>query len=164
MNYDYKIINTDPTLAFVKRAVLYVAILTITVSLALIVLFILFERYLLLIVPGVLIFSSAFAMFLIGKSVSAFTYRFGKDGLSVSDGRKSANFSYDGLTIERNAENSDFFNKSIVKLSFIKNRIVVKNAVNDNTFSTKNYVVTYQDVTYIMTLDDYALATIGGNL
>ena len=164
MNYDYKIINTDPTLAFVKRAVLYVAILTITVSLALIVLFILFERYLLLIVPGVLIFSSAFAMFLIGESVSAFTYRFGKDGLSVSDGRKSANFSYDDLTIERNAENSDFFNKSIVKLSFIKNRIVLKNAVNDNTFSTKNYVVTYQDVTYIMTLDDYALATIGGNL
>ena len=164
MNYDYKIINTDPTLAFVKRAVLYVAILTITVSLALIVLFILFERYLLLIVPGVLILSSAFAMFLIGKSVSAFTYRFGKDGLSVSDGRKSANFSYDGLTIERNAENSDFFNKNIVKLSFIKNRIVLKNAVNDNTFSTKNYVVTYQGVTYIMTLDDYALATIGGNL
>lgn len=164
MNYDYKIINTDPTLAFVKRAVLYVAILTITVSLALIVLFILFERYLLLIVPGVLILSSAFAMFLIGKSVSAFTYRFGKDGLSVSDGRKSINFSYDDLTIERNAENSDFFNKSIVKLSFIKNRIVLKTAVNDNTFSTKNYVVTYQDVTYIMTLDDYALATIGGNL
>ena len=43
MNYDYKIINTDPTTAFVKRSLLYVAILTVTVSLALIILFVLFE-------------------------------------------------------------------------------------------------------------------------
>ena len=164
MNYDYKIINTDPTLAFVKRAVLYVAILTITVSLALLVLFILFERYLMLIVPGALILSSALAMFLIGKSVASFDYQFKKDSLSVSDGRKTVSFSYDGLAIEKNAENSDFFDKSIIKLTFIKNRIVLKNTVNNNTFSTKNYLVTYQNVTYILTLDDYALAVIGGEL
>lgn len=164
MNYDYKIINTDPTLAFVKRAVLYLAILTITVSLALIVLFILFERYLMLIAPGVLILLSAFAMFLIGKSVAGFDYHFGNDGFSVSDGRKTFNFSYDDLVVEKNAESSDFLNKSIVKLSFIKNRIVLKNSVNDNTVSTKNYLATYQNVAYILTLDDYALATIGGEL
>ena len=68
MNYDYKVLNTDSTYAFVKRVLLYIAILMMTIALALVVLFILFERYLGLIAPGVMILASALTMFLIGRS------------------------------------------------------------------------------------------------
>ena len=162
MNYDYKIINTDPTTAFVKRSLLYVAILTVTVSLALIILFVLFERYLMLIVPGALILLSALAMFLIGRQAGVIEYHFTNDALEVVFGRDIKKFTLSDLTVERNAENSDFFDKTITKLSFIKNRIVFKNAINDNTVTVKNRVITDQTERFIVALDDYALALLGG--
>lgn len=162
MNYDYKVLNIDPTFAFAKRSLLYIAILMITISLALIVLFVLFERYLGLIAPGVMIFASALTMFFIGRSVSSFEYRFGKDALTVSEGRSEVQFAYKDIVVERNAEISDFFNKNIIKLSFIKNRIVLKNALNDNSYTPQNVIISHQNNTYVLTLDDYALALIKG--
>ena len=162
MNYDYKIINTDPTIAFVKRAVLYVAILMLTIALALVVLFVLFERYLGLIAPGVMILASALTMIFVGRSAGSADYHFANDRLTVSFGRSNVEFLYENTTVEKNAENSDFFDKNIIKLSFINNRIVLKNTINDNSYTPQNKVVTYQDMTYILALDDYALALIGG--
>ena len=34
--------------------------------------------------------------------------------------------------------------------------------INDNSYTPQNKVVTYQNMTYILALDDYALALIGG--
>ena len=163
MNYDYKVLNTDPTIAFAKRSLLYIAILMITISIALIVLFVLFERYLGLVAPGIMIFASALTMFFIGRNVSVVEYHFAKDRFTVSYGRLQTEFLYENVLVERNAENSDFFDKNIIKLSFIKNRIILKNALNDNSYTPQNKVVTYQNEVYILTLDDYALALIGGS-
>ena len=162
MNYDYKVLNTDSTYAFVKRVLLYIAILMMTIALALVVLFILFERYLGLIAPGVMILASALTMFLIGRSVSSFTYRFEKDALTVSDGRFEVKLPYKEISVERNAEKSDFFDKNIIKLSFIENRIILKNTLNDNSYTPQNMIINHQNRTYVLTLDDYSIALIGG--
>ena len=162
MSYDYKIINIDPTRAFVKRALLYVAILAMTVSLALIILFILFERYLGLIAPGVLILLSVLTIFLIGKSSSVVEYHFTDSALIVQSGRSPERFLLSDISVLKTAENSDFFNKDYSKYSYIHHRIILKNTTNDNSFSIKNYIVTIKNVICIMALDDYALALIGG--
>lgn len=162
MNYAYKIINTDPTLAFVKRVLLYLAILTITVSLALIVLFILFERYLSLIAPVVLISASIVTMILVGRRGSVCEYTLSDNTLKVGVDGKEFVFELSKMSISKNAENSDFIDKNILKLSFIKNRIVLKNVVNNNTSSVKNYVFTYENKQYIAAFDDYTIALIKG--
>ena len=162
MNYGYKIINTDPTLAFVKRVLLYLAILTITVSLALIVLFILFERYLSLIAPVVLILASIVTMILVGGRGSVCEYTLSDNALKVVVDGKEFVFELSKMSISKNAENSDFIDKNILKLSFIKNRIVLKNVVNNNTLSVKNYVFTYENKQYIAAFDDYTIALIKG--
>ena len=66
------------------------------------------------------------------------------------------------MSISKNAEKSDFIDKNILKLSFIKNRIVLKNVVNNNTLSAKNYVFTYENKQYIAAFDDYTIALIKG--
>ena len=121
MNYAYKIINTDPTLAFVKRVLLYLAILTITVSLALIILFILFERYLSLIAPVVLISASIVTMILVGGRGSVCEYTLSDNALKVGVDGKEFVFELSKMSISKNAEKSDFIDKNILKFSFIKN-------------------------------------------
>ena len=116
-----------------------------------------------LVAPGIMIFASALTMFFIGRNVSVVEYHFAKDRFTVSYGRLQTEFLYENVLVERNAENSDFFDKNIIKLSFIKNRIVLKNALNNNSYTPQNKVVTYQNEAYILTLDDYALALIGGS-
>ena len=162
MNYEYKVINVDSTKAFIKRAILYVAILLITISLALIVLFILFERYLSLLIPGGLILLSAATVFLLGRRASTFEYSYTNKALRVTGGRKEVCFDLSKLQIIKSAENSEFSIKNIIKLSFIKNKIVFKTAINDNNFSVKNYTFIYDNQKYIAAFDDYALALIEG--
>ncbi len=162
MNYDYKIINTDPTLAFVKRVLLYVCILSITVSLALVVLFVLFERYLMLILPGVWITAAVLTMLLLGKKASYFDYHFTETGLDVTGGNHTFHFAISDLTVLKNSENSDFLQKDITVLTFLKNRIAIKNSANDNTQANINRLVKVNDKTYLLALDDFALALIGG--
>ena len=115
-----------------------------------------------MIAPGVMILASALTMFLIGRSVSSFTYRFEKDALTVSDGRSEVKLPYKEISVERNAEKSDFFDKNIIKLSFIKNRIILKNTLNDNSYTPQNMIINHQNRTYVLTLDDYAIALIKG--
>ena len=162
MNYEYKIINVDPSAAFIKRMILYIAILTITVSLALVVLFILFERYLSLLIPGVLLLLSIGTMFLIGTKVAIYEYVFTDRTLDISSGREKHSFSLEKIECVKNAEQSDFFDKKIIKLSFVKNRIVVKNALIDNTLSVDNRLLRYDDKVYLVAFDDYSLAIIKG--
>ena len=162
MNYDYKIINTDPTLAFIKRMLLYISILSITVALALIVLFILFERYLMLLLPGGIILLAGSIVFLLAKKVTIIEYHFTDRSLRIIKGRKIFDFTLSEVTIERNAENSDFFKKDIVILSFIKNRIVLKLELNDNTYVVSQQVIRYGESEYLIALDDYAFSRIKG--
>ena len=162
MNYEYKIVNIDPNTAFIKRVVLYIAILTITVSLALIVLFILFERYLSLVIPGALILASIGTMLLVGSKVAVYEYTFTDRLLTVSVGREKFSFDLEMIVPDKNAEKSDFLNKKIIKMSFINNRIVVKNTLNDNTFSAENFLFYYDDKLYLAAFDNYALAIIKG--
>ena len=158
MSYDYKIINSDPTTAFVKRVMLYVSILTITVSLALIVLFILFERYLMLLIPGGMILAAIMIMVFIAKVASVVEYHFADHRLTILKKGKEYVFILSDVSFVKNAEKSDFFDKSITILSFIKNKIVVRNAVNDNNFSLNQQVIAYQNERYLIAFDDYGLS------
>ena len=161
MNYDYKIINTDPTIAFVKRMLLYIAILCVTISLALIILFILFEKYIMLILPGGMILISVLLMLGIARKTSFYTYHFSNIDLKIIGGRSEIILPLCNLIIEKNAETSDFFDKSIIKLSFIKNRIILRSII-DHDVSIKNVLIYYNDKRYIVALDDYAHAIILG--
>ena len=162
MSYDYKIINVDPSLAFIRRVLLYVALLIGTVALALLVLFILFERYLMLIIPAVMIALAILIFFLTSKRTTIYVYSFTENSLSVTFGRHDRAFILKNVILERNAEKSDFIDKSIVKFSFIKRRIALKNAVNDNTANALDYIISYENKSYLVTLDDYALAIVKG--
>ena len=162
MNYDYKIINTDPTLAFVKRVLLYVCILSVTVSLALVVLFILFERYLMLILPGAWIAAAVLTIVLLGKKASFYDYHFTDNSLEVTGAKTQCHFLLSEITVQRNSDNSDFFQKDVVILTFPKNRIVIKNSTNDNSTTNINRLVTVNGKSYLLALDDFALAMIGG--
>ena len=162
MSYDYKIINVDPSLAFIRRVLLYVALLIGTVALALLVLFILFERYLMLILPAVMIALAILIFFLTSTRTTIYVYSITENSLSVSGGRHDRAFILKNVILERNAEKSDFIDKSIVKFSFIKRRIALKNAVNDNTANAVDYIISYETKRYLVTLDDYALAIVKG--
>lgn len=161
MNYDYKVLNTDPTLAFVKRAALYVAILSLTIALALIVLFVLFERYLMLIMPGAMILFFVIVCFLVGRSPSYFSYHFTDKMIEIAaNGRQIASFFIKDIIVEKNADNSDFFKKNIVKYTFSSNRIIVKTATNNNNSGAQPMLCAIGEKYYVLALDDYALSII----
>ena len=162
MNYDYKIVNTDASQAFARRVLLYLAILTLTVSLALVVLFLLFERYLMLLIPGALILASLLTMLLVGKRATFYSYHYEEDVVCVENGRQKHFLPIEKIEIVKNAENSDFFNKTITALAFIKNRIILKTTINDNNFAIQNVMISCSGKTYIVALDDYAISLIKG--
>lgn len=164
MNYDYKVINTDPTVAFIKRAALYVAILFLTMALALILLFILFERYLMLLMPGGMILFFVIVCVLVGRSPSYFSYHFTDRKVEIStNGKLVATCDLKDLEIEKKAESADFSIKATKKYTFTSNRIVVKTAQNDAPVSVKAYLVKKDDgQSVIMAFDDYALSLLRG--
>ena len=82
--------------------------------------------------------------------------------LKVEGDGKEYLFDLSKVSMSKNAENSDFIDKNIIKLSFIKNRIVLKNVINNNTLSVANYLFTYENKQYIAAFDDYAIALIKG--
>lgn len=163
MSYDYKIINTDPNLAFVKRAVLYLAILSLTVGLALVVLFLLFERYLMLILPGIMILFFALTCFFVGRSPAAYSYHFTEKYLELEgNGRATLKIALEDIKVEKNAEFSDFSQKKNIKYTFWKNRIIVKNNTNENSFSVKSVFALVRNERYLLALDDYARTLVRG--
>ena len=163
MNYDYKIINTDPTTAFIKRVVLYIAILSITISLALVVLYILFERYLMLIVPGVLIAFSVLVFFVIGRMKSNVHYHFTNKELQIQEGRKTIAYAFEDLKVVREAENSDFADKSLRFHTFLHRKMIVRDLCCGEDVPCKAFLVSHKGEKMILSLDDYALALIGGD-
>ena len=161
--YDYKVINTDGSFAALRRSILYVAILLSVIATALVVLFILFELYLNLIICAVIYLICFTVAFLMGKRTLEFAYSFTDSSLTIrSKNGKSDVFLLNNLTLIKNAENSDFLSKSIIKKSFIKNRIIVKNALNKDSLDVKSFVVGYENESYIMTFDDYSLTFFKG--
>ena len=163
MNYDYTIIDVDPNKSFVKRALLYLAMLLSIVALALVILLILFERYLLLFLPAGMILVAAAIWFLVGKRVNSFRYHFTDKELKVSsDNRLLLSIELNGLLMEKLSDKSAFFNKDIIKLAFAKSRIVLKENLNDNNSSIVFAVLTVDSKKYLLGFDEYAIALVGG--
>lgn len=163
MNYDYRVLNTNRSLAFSKRAILYLAILMTTIAFALIVLFILFEKYRMLFLPAGILLISALIGGLVGRNPSVFSYHFAENELTIEgNGRRVALICLADVEILKNAEKSDFLNKKIIKFTFIENRIVLKNAVNYNSIPVQSFLVKAQNKQYILGLDEYALSLIRG--
>lgn len=161
MNYDYKVINTNSGLAFAKRALLYTAILSSTVALALVVLFILFERYLFLILPGCMILYTVITFVLTGRSPGVYLYHFAPDALKIEGkGAKNVVLSYKKIAIIKNAEKSEFLDKNIIKYAFSECRIILKNTVNNSL--THVYLITYDEKRYLIALDEYAETILRG--
>ena len=163
MNYDYKIINVNANAAFVKRTILYVAILLAIIALALIILDILFEKYLLLLIPGGMLLISAGIAAVIGRSASAFSYRFTSTDLSIEgNGRAVVRIPMSDLTIEREGTESDFIDKTIVKCTFFQNRIAMKAGVSEGAETVKSVIVSFDGKHYLLGFDAYAYSLIGG--
>lgn len=162
MRYDYKIVDANTSVGFAKRALLYIALLCLIVALALIVLFILFERYLALLVPGGMLLVAAVIWVVMGKKVSFFSYHFKEDVLEVEGSSgKNVTLMLQKIEDNKNAEKSDFFDKSIMKLCFIDSKIVSKNGVNDNSKAPLYRVITLGSNRYLLALDEYADAFLG---
>ena len=164
MNYDYKIIDVDPNKRFLYRALLYLAILLSTVGVALVILLILFERYLTLILPVAFFLVSAIISILVGKQTKVYSYHFTENALKI-EGKNGLISSFDiaDLLIIKNASKSDFFDKRILKFAFFKCRIVLKNTLNNNNLSPEYFIVSdNSDRKLLLALDEYALALFGG--
>ena len=164
MNYDYKIIDVDPNKRFLYRALLYLAILLSTVGVALVILLILFERYLTLILPVAFFLVSAIISILVGKQTKVYSYHFTENALKI-EGKNGLISSFDiaDLLIIKNASKSDFFDKRILKFAFFKSRIVLKNTLNNNNLSPEYFIVSdNSDRKLLLALDEYALALFGG--
>jgi len=161
MNYGYTLKNIDLNQAFLKRSIIYVAILMVTVSIALTILFLLFQLYLWLILSGGLLIVALAMIFLIGRLTSLYSYQFLHDTLVITTGGgKEQRFVLSELSVIRNAEKSDFSSKEIVKYAFLNGVIITKNAVNQNTQTCKSVVVNYQNKDYLLTFDDYSYSNV----
>ena len=163
MNYDYKIVNTDPNALFMKRALLYLAMLLAIVAVALFVLLILFERYLSLFISAGLLLDSVLIWIIVGRTSVAFYYHYSEKSLRV-EGKKGDTLSLmlSEIKIIKNAEKSDFFNESIIKYTYINGRIIMKNSLNENMPKTESVVVECGSDRYLLGLDEYAAALLGG--
>ena len=163
MNYDYKIINVNQNAAFAKRTILYVAILLAIIALALIILDILFEKYLLLLIPGAMFSVSAVIAAVIGRSASAFSYRFTSTDLTIEgNGRELVHIPLSELTIEREGAERDFSDKDIVKCTFLENRIAMKAGIGEGAETVKSVIVSFDGKHYLLGFDAYAYSLIGG--
>ena len=163
MIYDYKIVDADPNKRFVKRVALYIALLFLIVSFALVILFVLFQRYLSLMLPAALTLVSTIIWFTVGRKAEKYEYFFTENLLEIKENdRVLMRFAFSEIDEERNAEKSDFFDKSIIKFTFIESRIIMKNAINDNNIMLKTMVVTMKQKEYLLAFDEYALALLGG--
>lgn len=163
MSYDYNVKNTDGGFAFIKRMLLYVAIMVTTIGFALTILFVLFELYLWLILSlGMMIFAVG-GMLLLGRKVSLFRYLLTPETLIVTAvGGKEYRFAVSEFSFERNAEKSDFISRDIIVLTFPKGVIITKNAVNQDTSEGVSCLVRYHDRKYLLMLDDYARSLLFG--
>lgn len=163
MNYDYKIINKNANLAFAKRVILYFGILVATVALALVVLFILFERYLMLLMPAGMFLFSAGIGFLIGRAPGAYTYSFSDKVLLIEgNGREVARISLEDISVEKTAEEKDFLDKSISKYTFFNNRVLFKIGMGTEDVSAQNLIVFQGEKRYLLGFDTYAISLIEG--
>ena len=162
MNYDYKLVNVDPNGAFIKRFFLYLALLSVTVAVALVILVILFERYLLLLLPGGMLLFSFTVWILIGRSASFYEYHFSGERLTIEgNGRTMATFSLCDPQFGQTAAECDFFKNNIVKYAFLHTRFVMKNNADERaTLRFKVFEVV--GVRYLLAFDDYATSLIGG--
>ena len=161
MNYDYRIINTDANTAFAKRMIVYLALLSATIAFALVILFLLFARYLMLLLPAGMFLFSGVSSFLVGRKPGIYLYHFSDKTLEIEgNGRKLLQANIVEIAVEKNAENSDFLSKEIKALTFRNNRIVVKNSTNENSLSVDSQVVSVGETRYILGLDEYSLSCI----
>ena len=163
MSYEYTVVNADTSFLFVKRALLYLAIILATIALALVVLLILFEKYLFLLLPAGMLILSVGTMLLIGRKSTTFFYRFSRDILTVEEkGGKETILPYASLAFLKNAEYFDFITKETVNLSFPNSRIIVKEASTDRAESIRIGLYSNGDKKYLLAFDDYALTMIRG--
>ncbi|MBQ7501047.1 MAG: hypothetical protein IJT91_09155 [Clostridia bacterium] len=164
MNYDYKVINADPAKGFVRRVATYIALLLFVVGLATLVLLLLFERYLSLFISAGFLLASFAIWFFVGRRAVSYGYHFTEEVIEIE--RNGANFVHiklKDMPIMKNAEKSDFFDKSIINLCFIHSRIISKNAVKYNNLECIYKVIDVDSCRYLLAFDEYALSLIGRN-
>ena len=164
MNYDYKVTNADPAKAFVGRMATYLALLLFVVGLATFVLLLLFERYVSLFISAGFLLASFAIWFFVGRRAVSYGYHFTEEAIEIE--RNGANFVHillKDMPILKNAEKSDFFDKSIIKLCFIHSRIISKNAVKYNNLECFYKVIDVDLCRYLLAFDEYALSLIGRN-
>ena len=160
MIYEYTVINADSAIWAVKRAAIYLAILIITISTALVVLYILFERYLSLIACAMLYLFSILTMVVVGRRKDVYTYALSADGVLTIRIKSGTLEEIDlkCLVLIKNAEYSDFLQKSTIKYAFINSNTVLKNGINKNSNDFKNVVLTDSEHSYILSADNYVLS------
>lgn len=154
--YDYKVIDANGVTSAVKRAVIYLAFLIMVVSFALIVLYILFERYLFLVIPGCGIFFSAFIVFFMGRKNDLFRYSFDERGRLTISTRQGKSFVFDVESFVRikQAEYSDFRKKEIEKYCFPQSSLFANGA--GKAASAQKILFSYKGKEVILLLDEYA--------
>ena len=159
--YEYTVVNADSFAWALKRGVIYVAILLLTVATALVVLFILFELYLALFAClGMYVFSIGLIL-LVGRRKDVFKYVASAEKLTISDrGKVSATFTLKELENVKKAEFSDFLDKKITKFAFPKTKSVIKIASEEGANAFAECIFEYEGKRYILSLDDYMTSII----
>ena len=158
--YDYKVTDANGVTLGLKRAVIYLALLMTIVSLTLVVLYILFELYVLLVIPGCGLGFSALVFFLMGRKNDLFVYSFDESGGLTIKTRKGKAFSFDTNKFERVkiAEYSDFQDKTALKFCFPLSKLFAKEGADG--VNPQKMLFLYEGKKVILLLDDYAMTII----
>ena len=140
----------------IRRMVIYFSILTFLISTALAVLFLLFERYILLTVCAGLYVAGILLLLISGRGAHSFVYRIRPSVLELeSESGEKETFIREEESTLRLAERSEEKEGDIVKRCFSANRIAARSVVKDSSF--KKYVFTCGGRRILLLLDEYAV-------
>jgi len=154
--YSYKVVRVNGGMLALRRAIIYFCILLFIVSTALVVLFLLFERYMMLFLCAGMYVLAFFLLFISGRGESCFMYHIGYGVIEIQmeKGERKV-FRLTDSTVLRIAVTADEDSSETVKFCFPNNRIVGRNISKEGLF--KKYLLTMNGAQILLLLDTYAL-------
>jgi len=153
--YEYKVIKTEEGPLVIRRIAIYLSILLIVISSAMLILFLLFEKYLqILFCVGAYGVAITVLCLIKGKK-SVFSYSFRGETLYVEnpDG-KVFELPMGGLSFLKYSDDSDELNEEISKYCFADNEISMTNLGGRTSF--EKCIFLFEDKKVLLLMDDYA--------
>ena len=154
VTYSYKVVRVDGAMLALRRAVIYFCILLFIISTALVILFILFERYLMLLLCFGLYAVDVLLLILSGRGEHYYSYHVTGGVLEIiSESGAKRTFSLTDRDVLAPYDGDE--DASVIKYCFPLCRVTARSVTQDNVF--KKYILTVEAEKVMLLLDTYAV-------